>query len=645
MIDWLACLCVKALSSVLCHLPPQAAIWLGVRCGDLAYVLGLKRTRIARLNVRAAFQGQLDPAQTRRIVRQSYRQLGAGILELLRLPVMDRAYIDRYVTLKDRRYLESVVASGRPVVVLSAHYGNWELCPIIGALIGYDVVALARAQQKLPKLYALLIAYRESKGCTIVHKGGGMRRLIQALEQRQLVGIVGDQATRQGVWAEFFGRPALFAPGAFQLAHRKGALLLPFFMHRVRGPYHDGCFEPPIDLAGAASEAEAVQQGADAFAAVLAKHITRDPGQWLWMHKRWKHTPARRVLVLSDGKLGHVKQSLAVARALQAEQPAVQHEVVEIRYRHRLARTLALLWSAAWPGLWPTAILRWTLQPQSAAALLSRYADLIISCGAATLPANVLWARANQAKSVTLMKPGPLPLRRFDLVIAPRHDALPPRANVLQVMGAIAPVMTGTAAQQARQRLMQHPRHQPSSAQTSISVLLGGETPEYACPLTFVQQLVGGVLQAAEATQSDVRITTSRRTPATVEAWLREAVETAPRCRLLLLASRDELQGTMEGLIAAAQVVVVTGESVSMVSEACAGTSRVVVVEPPRHPHNGRARTKHRRFLEALAVEGHVRLAAPGQVSPAVLQALAQPATTLPLDNLTPIRAALARLL
>jgi KDO2-lipid IV(A) lauroyltransferase len=141
-------------------------------------------------------------------------------------------------------------------VFVTGHFGNWELSSIAAALRGHPIIALARAQRTLPRLYALLVSYRESKGCTVVHKGGAVKRLIAALEQGGFVGIVGDQASRQGIPVEFFGRLALFAPGPFELAHRKGALILPAFIHRVRGPFHRIVVEPPIVLSQRRSTGE-----------------------------------------------------------------------------------------------------------------------------------------------------------------------------------------------------------------------------------------------------------------------------------------------------------------------------------------------------------------------------------------------------
>ena len=94
MIDWLLWVFVKGLSALLCRLPATVAIWLGARMGELNYWMRSTRAQVGVLNLRAAFDGELSIAQTHRIVRASFAELGAGVFEMLRLPVIDKAYVD-----------------------------------------------------------------------------------------------------------------------------------------------------------------------------------------------------------------------------------------------------------------------------------------------------------------------------------------------------------------------------------------------------------------------------------------------------------------------------------------------------------------------------------------------------------------------
>ncbi len=649
MLDWLAANFVRGLSALLCRVPPEAALWLGRRAGDFTYAVSSRRVRLGIRNLRAAFPGRYTPVEARRVIRTCYRHIGASTFELLRLPVIDRAYAERYVELPVERF-QAAARTGRPVIYLTAHYGSWELSAIAAALAGFPMVVLARAQANFPRLYRLLVSYRESKGCTVAHKGGAMRRLLRALDERRAVGILADQATRHGDFLDFFGRPALFARGPFELAYDKRALVIPVFIRRLRGPFHRLEFEPPIDLRALGSQEAAVREGQRRYAEALARHIREDPTQWLWMHQRWKYTPARQVLVLSDGKLGHLKQSLAVVEALAERTPQVSHDVVEVRYRSRAARGLAVVWSVLVPRGWGAAgCLAWALTRESARDLLSRTADLIVSCGSSTVPVTALWSADNQAKSIVIMNPAPLPVRRFSLVIAPRHDGLPQRGNVVQVMGAVSGV-AATRLAEAAARLREHPKFRAApgeagSAHPVIAVLLGGETDDYDMPAGFAESLIQQVLAACEDLHAWCLVTTSRRTPHAVEQALTERLGAHPRCRLLLLASRDPLDGTLDGMLGSADAVVVTGESISMVSEACASGRPVVVVEPPLRRLGPTRLTKHRRFLRSLAEDGYAQLHPVPEVGHAVQRLIRHPKAARPLESYRVVRDAVARLL
>lgn len=647
MLDWLACELVRLISGLACLLPAPVAVWLGERLGVVGSWLQPKRTRVGLANLRAAFPGRWTASESRRVIRACYRQLGAGFAELLRLPVIDQAYIERHVTLEGREHVEAAIASGRPVIFLTGHFGNWELCSIYAALIGYPITALARAQDKFPRLYRLLVSYRESKGCRIVHKGGAMKRLIASLEGGQLVGIVGDQASRQGIPLPFFGRQALFATGPFQLAVSKRAVILPVFIHRTHGTRHRLVIEPPISLPSGETS-RAVASGVAQFAEVLARHIHQDPSQWLWMHKRWKHTASRRVLVLSDGKPGHVKQSMAAVRALQAARDGVDAEVAEVRYRSRFARAVTLAWSlAGLPGA--ERVLSWALTPESGRAIGGRWADLVISAGSSTAPVNALWSRANRVKSVVLMNPAPLPPERFNLVIAPRHDRLPSRGNVIRTPGALAASQPEPAWRQAGERLRQHPKFRAGDAALQrrhpvVAVFIGGDAAGFEIGESAVESAVNEVDRACEAVDGWWMVTTSRRTSPAVERLLEERLCRSPRCRLLLIASRDPINGTMEGMLGGADVAVVTGESISMVSEACASGRRVVIIDPPVRGGQ-RPGPKHARFLRDIAREPGVRLCAALGAGEAVRQALAEPVPAARPGDAAAVGQALNRLL
>ncbi len=648
MLDWLLCILVRSVGWLFCQLPPGVCVRVGMCCGELASWVQPKRVWVGRQNLKAAFGDRLSPAQANRMIRQVFRELGAGLVEMLRLPVMDQAYVTRYIEFERFDYLVEAVKQKRPVILLTGHLGNWELSSVVSASIGYPLMILARQQKDFPKLYRLLVSYRESKGCRVVHKGSELLQLVRALKQGAVVGIAGDQASRRGVWVDFFGRSAQFTTGPFEIAQLSGALVIPVFIHRRRGPQHRIVMETPFEVSAGPDRRAAVEQGIETFARLLQRHIERDPSQWLWAHKRWKHTPDRRVLVVSDGKLGHVKQSLAVVQALKAQSARMHEQVCEVQYRSHFARIIALGWAWLMPWGWgANACVRLTLRPQSYRRLASSYADLIVSCGASTAPINRLLSRINRAKSIVIMNPAPLPLRRFDLAFIPLHDRVPNHRNVVRTYGALTMMTEDQLAAAHQQLRVEHPVSSSKlhADRPGIAVLVGGDTDDYQLTTAFADSLIRQVLAACEDLDVACMVTTSRRTPPAVERLLAERLEGHPRCQLLLLASRDSLNGTLEGIVGWAQAIVVTGESISMVSEACASGRHVVVVEPPLRHASRAACPKQRTYLRLLSQEGYVHTQVVPQVGHTLRQLLAHPSASRRLDVAALIHDAVKRVL
>jgi mitochondrial fission protein ELM1 len=177
-----------------------------------------------------------------------------------------------------------------------------------------------------------------------------------------------------------------------------------------------------------------------------------------------------------------------------------------------------------------------------------------------------------------------------------------------------------------------------------VSVFIGGDTSDFELTADFADALASAVQAACESVGVDYLVTTSRRTPGDIERRLDRRLEPDPRCRLLLRAGHDPLDGTMEGMLGAADVAVVTGESISMVSEACASGRRVLVVPLPRRASKHRGTTKTEWFLSELSREGRARVVSVPELAEAIPPALKE-GPGAPLQTMQAVSAAISRLL
>ncbi|PIQ82633.1 MAG: hypothetical protein COV76_02605 [Candidatus Omnitrophica bacterium CG11_big_fil_rev_8_21_14_0_20_64_10] len=645
---WLA----RGVSRLACALPAEWNVLLGAAVGRWVGALLPRRRRAALKHLRAAFEDQKSPEELRRIVDRMFANFGRTIMEIARIPAIDRAYVDRWIEPEPEaeERLKTALAKGRGGIILAGHLGNWELMSLFAAIRGYPTLVLVRAQG-LPRLNRLLNDFRESRGCTVISKGFPTRRLIEGLRAGRLVGILSDQdGGPRGVLAPYFGRLASTAPGAISLGLSTGAPILPCFILRQRGAVHRVVVEEPIVIPEAGTEAERIQAGITDYLSRLQNRVAEHPEQWLWLHRRWKTCPERRLLILSDEKPGHLNQSRAFAERLEGvwrekkqedrrlagweHHPLVQTRVVRVTYRSRAARWLAAavasvpFLSRSGGDFW----MRRLLAHDCYLALRSAYADIVISCGAGTAPVNLLFSEGIAARTIHITRTDWPSWRRFDLAVIPEHDHLRggEGGKVLRVTGALTPRVLAEETEQAgwRERFKIH-------SDRPVGLLLGGQTPGVRFDQAGWEKVLAGLAGLCREGGRELLVTSSRRTPAGVERVLAEQWDGRDGCRVLALVNRKHHPGfaipseALRCIFSLASVLVVSGDSISMVSEAL-GTGKPVVAFLPAAVSG---RGKHERFLTRLAADGRLRLADPESLTRMVSEAMAVSGGRAESDN------------
>lgn len=252
--------------------------------------------------------------------------------------------------------------------------------------------------------------------------------------------------------------------------------------------------------------------------------------------------------------------------------------------------------------------MRLCLERDSYENLMKTYAEFIVSCGSGLAPVNIYMSKENNARNVVVMKPGiPFTMRKFNYVIVPRHDMVRPRKNI--VTTALAPnLVDEKALESAAEKFKGATRSGKSRA---IGLLIGGDSPEFTISSGLLKKVLGDVLKSCESNDADLLVTTSRRTNAQQAQVLKDVLNNNPRCKLLVVANEKNPEGTLAGILALSNVVVVSGESISMISEAVLSGKKTVVFTPEKKRSGV---TKHERALAHLAEEGYVSIARTGEL-------------------------------
>ena len=223
------------LLQALCWLPLPVARTLAAAIGQALFHLVPRWRQIARRNLEIAYP-QAPDAERERILRGAFTNVGRVALALARSPRLDESNIRDWIAYEGFEHFEQAKQSGRGVLFLTAHLGNWELSSAAHALYGNPMFVMVRPLDN-PLLDRSVQARRSLHGNRVISKQDSARDVIRALRANEAVGILADQnaAGDDGVFVDFFGEQASATRGVAQLALRTGAVIIPgfaFWNHR-----------------------------------------------------------------------------------------------------------------------------------------------------------------------------------------------------------------------------------------------------------------------------------------------------------------------------------------------------------------------------------------------------------------------------
>lgn len=615
MLDLIASYLVIAVNKLFDLMPMSFNLWLGRRIGFFIYVFSGNRKKVTYSNLKAAFYSEKTPKELRRLTKMVYRHMGETFVELVAMTKVDKAYVEKYIKVHNLDRLERASRNPKGMVFVSAHFGNWELSCVAAVNKGYVMHLIAR-DQKMQRLNELFNKLRESKGNFVIRKGMDIKNVFKVLHAGKTIGLLGDQnAGVNGQLVDFFGRPASLAQGPYRFAQKCGAWVLPAFIWRVKGPYHEVMIEEPLEI----KEGEDLLPYMRRYNELLEKHIKAHPDQWFWMHKRWKVTPLKKILVLDDGKKGHLKQSLAVVKQIKNyrrdkgfSEENTPVDIVRIGFRSIFRRSVFSVLSrvASRKAQGKQRLLEWALDSESYQNAIMRYADVIVSCGSALSGVNAALKSENYGRSVAVLDPGPIFRKRFDVVVIPAHDLKGMKPTDNMALTDLAPNLIEPSV------LADIPvTPKPEGSGPCIGLLIGGDNKYFEIGPDVARAVAVGVKSACGRTGGRFYVTTSRRTSPEAEAILKEMLGADTRSAGFVIGREDPDERTVEKILAASDVIVVSGESISMVSEAVSSGKPVFVFMPTKKTHE---ETKYEKFVKRLALKGYLKRVGTEQIAPEV---------------------------
>ena len=324
-------LALTLLRRLVCLLPDRVAAVLGEWFGRLWHVVDVRHRRVAKANLVNAFP-QWSYGQVCRTARGVFKHFGQTTIEFLRLPLYaNPAYRARRLTVTGEEHLRRAYARGRGVILLSAHWGNWELMGIVCAALGYPVSAIAR-KVGTRGVTRFVNETRGVTGMRVSDKLSAARATLAALRAGECVGILIDQNDAvTGIPATFFGRACATSPALASFALKTGAAIVPAMCPLGPDGRYEARFSEPIVPAESEDPQRDVAEMTQRLTSLVERCVRRRPEQWFWVHRRWKPFDRGRmrrgfryvetILVKMPNWIGDVVMALPVFEYLKAAYP------------------------------------------------------------------------------------------------------------------------------------------------------------------------------------------------------------------------------------------------------------------------------------------------------------------------------------
>ncbi len=285
----------RSLMALVQALPMWACRALAALLGNILYFGSSKRRGIAVENLRHALGGEYDEKALRRIARQSCSSFLLTFMEIIKF----RPLLKDPAALRDPRYTNERIfelfGKAKKVhdetggaIFVTPHIGNWEMLPHVSQAVGIPLVVVARPPDN-PYLRKLLFEDRTATGQVVIPKKNALFLLRKALRDGKSLGLLPDQSTKRGLSVDFFGRKALTTPiPALLSVSYKRPIVVVAACRGERGLKFEGFVSEPIWPGEYSSEKLEITRLTEEMNRTMEKVIRKYPGQYLWIHNRWK---------------------------------------------------------------------------------------------------------------------------------------------------------------------------------------------------------------------------------------------------------------------------------------------------------------------------------------------------------------------
>jgi KDO2-lipid IV(A) lauroyltransferase len=263
----------------------------------LGRLIGFVFGRVVRHHRADAFEAlersmpELSPKQCRRMINTMYSQQGVNAVEMIWYSMRGLDVVRGAVEYEGLEHLDRALARGKGALAMTAHISNFELSLLTIAAKDYKTSVVVKTI-KNKAVNEVVQKLRGHEGLSFLPAKNAYRDCLRILKRNEVVGMVIDQnmTRKEGIFVDFFGKPACTSPGLAYMAAQSKAPVVPMFIYRTpRGTLKFKVLpliEPPPDRSP-----ESMQEATQHYTRVVEDAIREAPEQWIWMHRRWRTVP------------------------------------------------------------------------------------------------------------------------------------------------------------------------------------------------------------------------------------------------------------------------------------------------------------------------------------------------------------------
>jgi Kdo2-lipid IVA lauroyltransferase/acyltransferase len=274
------------LNALINALPEKWVYAIAMVIGLFVYHVVRVRRGVTMENLRNSFGEELSESELEKIAEASYISIGMTFTEMLFFQKLVNQIRER-MDMTEASLLKQTFEKGRGVILISGHFGNWELNSAVIAKIGYPLTVVAKKQSN-PLVDAYINRNRQTVNLQLVSTGSPAKQIVRALRNNEAVSLISDQdAGKNGIFVDFFGRKASTPRGGGELALKYGVPILVMATVRTApGHYKLLVRETPIHTG------DTMETLTRRYTAILEGFIREYPEQYFWQHRRWKTRPS-----------------------------------------------------------------------------------------------------------------------------------------------------------------------------------------------------------------------------------------------------------------------------------------------------------------------------------------------------------------